>query len=138
MNHANRTGLQGGIPGSAYDNPRAPITDFMANMMMAAIEPEQPQEPASATAPAAACAAAPAAAGTTAPAAGAEASAAAAESAAAGDSASQRIGLHAGLLFKRIGLHARFSNRQIGLDSGQFSSQLVCQIQTKQTMANQL
>ena len=85
MNHANRTGLQGEIPGSASDNPRAPKTDFMADMMMAG--PKQPQEHANATAPAAAGAAALAAAGAAAPATGAEALAAAAESAAAGDSA---------------------------------------------------
>ena len=88
MNHANRTGLQGGIPGSASDNPRAPKTDFMADMMMAG--PKQPQEPTSATA--AASATAPATAGATAPAVGAEAPAAAAESAAAGDSAAAGAG----------------------------------------------
>ena len=79
MNLANRPGLQGGIPGSAAGNPRAPITDFMAEMMMGA--PQQPQGPASAAAQAA---------GVEAPAAGVVA--AAAESAAAGDSAARGAG----------------------------------------------
>ena len=76
MNLANRPGLQGGNPGSGSGNPRPPVTDFMAEMMI--VPPQQLQEPASATAQAA-FAEVPAA----------STVAAAAESAAAGNSAAQ-------------------------------------------------
>ena len=71
LNLANWPGPQGGIPGCATSNPQAPVTDFMAEMMMA--PSQQPQGLA----------------GGAAQAAGAARAAAAAESAAAGDSAAQ-------------------------------------------------
>ena len=78
-NLANRQGLQEGITGSAAGNLPAPMTNFMAEMMMGA--PQQPQGHAGAAAQAA---------GAVAQAAGADA--ATAEGAAAGDSASQASG----------------------------------------------
>ena len=74
MNLANQPGRQEGILGSAAGNPRPPITDFMAEMMMA--PSQQPPGLASGAAQAA----------------GPSAAAAAAESAAEGDCAAQGYG----------------------------------------------
>ena len=72
LNLANWPGPQGGIPGCATSNPQAPVTDFMAEMMMA--PSQQPQGLAGGAAQAAGAAPA------------------AAESAAAGDSDAQSSG----------------------------------------------